>query len=48
MPLSVKLERHVYETFQQVCAAEHRSMAGELRRLIEQHIASYDEEKEAA
>lgn len=46
--VGVEVPTSVYEAFRALAEAEHRTMAGELRRLIEQHIASYDEQREAA
>lgn len=47
MPMSIRLDVETYEAFRRIAESEHRTMAGELRRLIEAHIARYDQ-KEAA
>jgi hypothetical protein len=45
--VGVEVPTPIYEAFRAIAEAEHRSMAGELRRLIETHIASYEQQEAA-
>jgi hypothetical protein len=47
-PVTVKVERHTLEAFQRIAVAEHRTVSGELRRLIDERIAEFDGEQAAA
>jgi hypothetical protein len=46
--VGVEVSTPVYEAFRAVAEAEHRTMAGELRRLIEERIAAYEQKNAAA
>lgn len=47
-PVSILLEIPLYDGLRRVAEAEHRTMAGELRHLIELRIAEHDAEQPAA
>lgn len=46
--VGVEVPTPIYEAFRAVAEAEHRTMAGELRRLIEARIAEHDAQQQAA
>lgn len=45
--ISLRVDLETYDAFRLKADANHRSMASELRRLVEAHVAT-DEQKEAA
>lgn len=47
-PVSILLEKPLYDGLRRIAEAEHRTMAGELRNLIETRIAQYDADRLAA
>ncbi len=46
--MCVKVEPDIYERFWEAARSQHRTMAGEMRLLIEARLAAYELEKEAA
>ena len=46
--MCVKIAPDMYEQFREAAHSEHRTISGELRRLIEARLAEYALEKEAA
>lgn len=46
--LSIRLETETLEVFRRIAESQHRTMAGELRRLIETRIAQYEADEQQA
>jgi len=44
---TIRIRREQHDRLREIAAHEHRSMGGEIRRLIDEHIAAYERQETA-